>query len=848
MDGGPGDFALPLPPGWSSSRDDTWTMVAPPGVRLPAQGWKVHVSTTPATAREVLSVVRDHCLARDVAFKFLNDATTLLLRNGKYADRGGSGKFVAVYPVDEDELRRTLEELGAALAGRPGPYVLSDARWRDGPLYVRYGGFARRYLRLPGGERVLAVVDDRGEAVPDVRAPEFVLPDWVRVPEFLADCVRARTDPGPGHEFPFRDVRPLHFSNGGGVYLATDERTGRRVVLKEARPHAGVDGRGVDAVTRLRHEHAVLRELAHTGVVPEVHDLLVVWEHHFLVEEHVDGAPLGRAMLLRNPLVTPDPDEAAVVGFTAWAADVLDRVEEALRAVHRAGVVLGDLHPHNVMVRPDGRITFLDLEAASRVADEERTPLGAPGYVAPDGRRGVDVDLYALACLRLNAFLPLSFLLPLHPAKAGALVGIAARRFGLPAEHAARTLAVLRDRRPPDGGDRLRPAPRVTELARLVEAGEVDWPRLRGSISAAVLAAATPDRPDRLFPGDIEQFDSNSLGLAHGAAGVLLALAHGGAGRFPEHERWLVDAVRHGHHNGHVGFYDGLHGVAYALAELGLPDEALDVLDRALPVRPDDLPHDLFAGLAGIGLNLLHFAGLTGDRELTATAVELGGRVAEHVTRAGEPDRAAKAGLVHGSSGQALLFLALHRATGDRGFLEVAETALHRDLDRCVTRSDGTVQVDEGRRVMPYVADGSLGIGLVLREFPGHRDHPRFADALPRIRRAAECEFVIGSGLFNGRAGFIAFLSDADDGSPRERTEAVLARHVRNLAWHICPYGDEVAFPGDQLLRLSTDLATGSAGVLAALAGALDGRGRLLPFLGRTKTPVAQQRIEEAVP
>ena len=41
-------------------------------------------------------------------------------------------------------------------------------------------------------------------------------------------------------------------------------------------------------------------------------------------------------------------------------------------------------------------------------------------------------------------------------------------------------------------------------------------------------ASATPQREDRLFPGDIAQFILRSPGLAHGAAGVLYALHQAG--------------------------------------------------------------------------------------------------------------------------------------------------------------------------------------------------------------------------------------------------------------------------------------------------------------------------------
>jgi hypothetical protein len=45
-------------------------------------------------------------------------------------------------------------------------------------------------------------------------------------------------------------------------------------------------------------------------------------------------------------------------------------------------------------------------------------------------------------------------------------------------------------------------------------------------------------------------------------------------------------------------------------------------------------------------------------------------------------------------------------------------------------------------------------------------------------------------------------------------------------------YGGHLAFPGDQLLRLSMDLGTGTAGVLLALGAALHDEPVHLPFLG----------------
>jgi tRNA A-37 threonylcarbamoyl transferase component Bud32 len=831
---------LEVPEGWQCFPRDTWTVLSPPVADLPPQGWKVHVSATPDNAVEILKAVWGYCVPRHVAFKFLTSRDDLLLRNAKYADRGGSGKFVTIYPKDTEWSLRVLQDLGETLNGYAGPYILSDARWAQGPLYFRYGGFTERHCKLPDGELTPAIVDPEGNLVPDSRQPNFTAPPWVEIPDLLAPFVRARTTPETPDDFPFQIERSLHFSNGGGLYLATDTRTGDHVVLKEARPNAGLDATGVDAVRRLQRERHFLQQLAGTGAVPELLDYVTCWEHHFLVEEYVEGTTLTRAFAQRYPLIDPETSDLELAGYTRWAFDVLDKVSWCLRQLHDAGIAYGDLHPNNIVLRPDGRVTVIDLEAASPLADEARPVLGAPGFIAPDGRAGADADLYAMACLRLSMFLPLTILLPLDPAKAEMLVDSMLRRFPVPASFATQVLDMLRDRRPQsdrptEGSDQ-----RAANFAAQLEAGTPNWPALRESIRDAILSSATPDRTDRLFPGDIHQFTHSGVGLAYGAAGVLYGLARAGGDRFPGHEKWLLAAVRNGRHDGHVGFYDGLHGVAYVLAELGRLDEARTILDLALTTPVHDLGASLFSGLAGVALNLLYFAELTGEDSLTQRAIEAGRILAEsQVFAQGEPGRA---GLLRGPSGSALLYLRLFEVTGEPDYLDLAERALDHDIRRCVLLPNGSVQVDEGWRTMPYIASGSLGVGLVLHEFLTHRENEQLAATLAGIRRAAESEFVICPGLFNGRSGFISFLSATcvDDPAESQRIQAVIDRHLRRLAWHIMSYQGNVAFPGDQLLRLSMDFATGSAGVLFALSVALDGRGTL-PFFSATGKPAALQ-------
>ncbi|MEU5370041.1 serine/threonine-protein kinase [Streptomyces sp. NPDC005951] len=186
----------------------------------------------------------------------------------------------------------------------------------------------------------------------------------------------------------------------GQVWTAYDRRLDRRVAVKLLRPDRVAGPTGSDAADELRRrfvrECRVTAQVDHPGLVT-VHDAGSDGDDLYLVMQYVEGADLADHLAGQDPYPWP------------WAVAVAAQLCAVLCAVHAVPIVHRDLKPRNVMVRPDGTVTVLDLGVAS-VLDTDTTrlthtgsPIGSPAYMAPEqamgGAVGPYTDLYALGVL-----------------------------------------------------------------------------------------------------------------------------------------------------------------------------------------------------------------------------------------------------------------------------------------------------------------------------------------------------------------------------------------------------------------------------------------------------------------
>jgi serine/threonine protein kinase len=429
-----------IPSDWMLLGTDIWLNVFPPKVKLPFQGFKIHISATSATATEVLRRVVPIFVASNAGFKIMADPRILEIATCKNYWRGGSGKFVTVYPRDNAHFASLIQALDKSTNDLAGPYILSDKRYADNKvLFYRYGGFAPRSVLNLFGEKVMVMEASDGRLVPDHRTPFFQLPEGIEDP-FPSEEHKHEGEVCLNNRYRVKEV--LTQSNSGGVYIAEDQQTSQTVVIKEARPFVNVTRENnQDAVATLREEARILQKLQHTGYVPKVVDLFQEWEHLFLVQEYLEGLPLSSYRALNDVALVLQDDASAerVERFCAQLYQITEKMIRALQAFHREGIVIGDLSPHNILVNPETLdLKIIDFEAA-RLAGESGSSgwtVFTPGFASSSRLSGTDLspqdDFYSLGSVIYSLILPVQELFGLKPEAADIFIDEITRDFGLP--------------------------------------------------------------------------------------------------------------------------------------------------------------------------------------------------------------------------------------------------------------------------------------------------------------------------------------------------------------------------------------------------------------------------------
>lgn len=192
----------------------------------------------------------------------------------------------------------------------------------------------------------------------------------------------------------FDVLRRLASGGQAQILAAQDHLRQESVVLKVLHEHRLRDE---DAAEALRREFAALKALNHPNVVA-AHELLELDDGPVLVLELCPGVDLKTMISVGGAL---PPPEVQTIAMSALAG---------LSAIHRQGLIHGDIKPANLMIDEKNQVKIIDLGLSQKLHSPGPTKLqgGTPAYAAPEvqAQSPLDAssDLYSLALTLAEAF------------------------------------------------------------------------------------------------------------------------------------------------------------------------------------------------------------------------------------------------------------------------------------------------------------------------------------------------------------------------------------------------------------------------------------------------------------
>jgi tetratricopeptide (TPR) repeat protein/TolB-like protein/tRNA A-37 threonylcarbamoyl transferase component Bud32 len=182
----------------------------------------------------------------------------------------------------------------------------------------------------------------------------------------------------------YRILGRLGSGGMGEVYLAEDQKLGRRVALKVLPPELA---QNPQRLARFRREARVVAALNHPNIVT-LHSIEEDQGVPFLTMERVEG------VTLRDKIVPGGLPADELLRLALPLAD-------AVAAAHAQGITHRDLKPANVMISGDGRLKVLDFGLARRTLEDggasadltvDGRVLGTVPYMSPEQAKGFPVD------------------------------------------------------------------------------------------------------------------------------------------------------------------------------------------------------------------------------------------------------------------------------------------------------------------------------------------------------------------------------------------------------------------------------------------------------------------------
>ncbi|WGN90296.1 lanthionine synthetase LanC family protein [Ligilactobacillus faecis] len=821
------EIRQPLGKDWVVYVDKYWHNVINKKNFSIKQGWKIHITADIDDAQKMLEEISEFLIKKEISFKFVTSKQELWRKNSKQGDKSAVGKFITVYPQNEESFCILLNELKSITDSyKKGTYILNDCCWQESNVFFRYGGFIRNE-QIINGKNVLVIEDDEGNYIEDKRTPYYSVPSFISEPNYVK---KFNTFPDSKEFEKIKNLNineVIHFSNSGGVYKFEDRK--KSYILKEGRFKSGLDGLGKDGFKRNKNEYRNLLLLKKVPNVIDVYSYFESWRNSYFIEEYFAGETLRKFVASNYPLLIEDDAS----DYLYLVEIVAKKLFSTLEDIHSNGIGIGDLSINNIMISKEDEdivIKIIDLENSQLISTKYEHTLVTPGFFAKNISSIVEADWFSYIRIIRYMLLPINFVQDFVKDIVTVQNEIIEEKFGRNVKDILQILDNVQLKK--IHSDYKLPY-QVEGLSVVQE--KIDFQDIGKYISSLELGLNnTMLRNNTLdINGDIPQLHNewDRYNVSNGLFGALLVInrvSKLNKGALNSKIEVIIENL-YTIRDTRLGLLDGVAGVVTALLEMGYCDYAENLLNLYTvdSVRTYKEDISLETGLAGIGLFLLGLYRVNKDTKDYTLCLEIQKLIIDKIKNMSKSDEV-DVSLFQGLSGP-LLFLVLlrnelHPTDRQDIFLEKLLVMILDQIQFDDTMRSAFILNKEKKydRIVPYLKNGVIGLGLVLLKIDEQKIFSRsisqrLKDILNHMLKIIRVTFSFDAGLYEGQLGIILFEYCYNHRYNVDSNYTV--KLLQNLKLHLLYKNNELHVTGKYGLRCSQDIATGAAGALSVLEG-----------------------------
>ena len=331
--------------------NSNFTYVFSTNKSIPYQGWKIHISATLDNYQKILDSVTTICLTNDTPFKFINSIEKLLFIFSKKTSQTEIGKFITIYPENDQTFLYLLDVLYQEIKYEPGIQIITDQNYKQSEIiFYRYG---LMNASVKNGQRP-CLFDNNGVAYPDLPGAYYSCPKFVK--EYFPE--KTNTSTILNERYDMKSI--LYQTGAGNIYIAIDITNSKKVIIKEARRYVYAT-RDITSMELLKNETKIIKKLS-GSVTPNYIDDFYLEGNYYLVEEFIEGKTLNTLKTDFNLLLKRTPSE--ITTFNNKLKQIISKLFKSLEYIHDHGVIVDDISCSNIILTPENKVYFIDFETA----------------------------------------------------------------------------------------------------------------------------------------------------------------------------------------------------------------------------------------------------------------------------------------------------------------------------------------------------------------------------------------------------------------------------------------------------------------------------------------------------